>query len=109
MSAQTLPDLTDSLFDNVRAALGPVWDDQLTPAERELIRACCADAAELEVRALAAPRTREAQLELLREKAQIQAQLANLAAAGATRVADAFWDAVRAAVNGAVTIAFAAV
>src|SRR5688500_3418611 len=108
MSPTNLSDLTDSLLDNIRAALGSAWDERLTPAERELVRACCADAAELEVRALAAPRTRDAQLELLREKAQIQAQLSNIAAAGTTRVTDAFWDAVRAAVNGAVTIAFAA-
>ncbi len=104
-----LDGLSTSLLNSVRTSLGDLWEEKLSIAEQELIRGCCADAAELQIRALAALPTREAQLALLREKAQIHAQLMNCASLGAQRVADAFWGAVRGAVNGAVAIAFAAV
>ncbi len=73
-----------------------------------MLRLCCLDAAELQLRAMAAPDTADARLALLREKAHIHAQLASFAAAGATRVSQAFWESVRAAVNAGVSIAFAA-
>src|SRR4051812_48460331 len=95
------------ILTGVRERLSDSWDD-LDQADRELIAACCGDAAALQVRALAAPQTPDAQLRLLRDKAQIHAQLANLAAAGSVRLSSAFWDAVKGVVNGAVSIAFAA-
>ena len=100
-------DVSLRILTGVRDRLGDVWDS-LEPSDRERIIACCVDAAELQVRALAVPQGADEQLRLLREKAQIQAQLANLAAAGAVRLTTIFWDAVRGVVNGAVAIAFAA-
>lgn len=100
-------DIALRILSGLRDRLGDAWGE-LDAADRELIIACANDAAELQVRALAVAPTPEAQLKLLREKAQIQAQLANLAAAGANRLAIAFWDAVKSVVNGAVTIVFAA-
>jgi hypothetical protein len=106
MSARTTHDVTLRILSAFRTRL-PDWDT-LDPADRELIAACCADAARLQLRALAAPQTPDAQLRLLRDKAQIQAQLQNLAAAGSVRLSAAFWDAVKEVVNGAVAVAFAA-
>ena len=100
-------DIAMRILTGVRERLDDAWDD-LDAADRDLIIACCADAAELQVRALSVPHSGDGQLKLLREKAQIQAQLANLAAAGKARVNAVFWDAVKGVVNGAVTIAFAA-
>ena len=100
--------VASNVLANVITALGPLWERKLTEADRALVRACCDDAARLGVRAMATPRTREAQLELLRERAHIHAQLSACLALGVGRLADTFWDAFRAAVNGAVTIAFAA-
>ena len=100
-------DVSLRILTGVRDRLGDAWD-ALEPADRERIVACCVDAAELQLRALALPQHADEQLKLLREKAQIQAQLANLAAAGALRLTTIFWDAVRGVVNGAVAIAFAA-
>lgn len=102
-------DIALNILANVIRALGPLWERRLTDADRALVRACCADAARLGVRALAMPRTRDAQLQLLRERAHIHAQLCGSFALGAARVADAFWEGFRATVNGAVAIAFAAI
>ena len=106
MSARALHDITVRILAGVRDRL-PDWDS-IDPNDRELIVACCADAARLQLHALAAPQTPDAQLRLLRDKAQIHAQLSNLVAAGAVRVTTAFWDAVKNVVNGAVAVAFAA-
>lgn len=101
--------IADRIYQDLTHRLRQDWQQRLSTADRQLIHACCVDAAELEVRAMAAPLTRQSQQALLAEKAQINAQLANLAAAGMTEVASAFWDAVRLAVNTALAIAFAAV
>jgi hypothetical protein len=103
----TQDDIAMNILANVIRALGPVWERRLTDDDRALIRACCADAARLGVRALATPRNRDMQTQLLREKAQIHAQLSNCLAIGVGAVADAFWDGFRATVNGAVAVAFA--
>jgi hypothetical protein len=100
-------DVSLRILAGVRDRLGDAWD-ALDGADRERIILCAADAAELQLKALSLPQGSEEQLKLLREKAQIHAQLANLTAAGAVRVAAVFWDAVRGVVNGAVAIAFAA-
>ena len=100
-------DIAVRVLANLRERLGDSWEELELP-DRELIIACAADAAELQVRALGTPATADAQLALLREKAQIQAQLANLAAVGKVRISNAFWDAVKVVVNGGVAIAFAA-
>ena len=105
--ARILHDIAMRILTGVRDRLDDDWD-QLDAADRELIIACAADAADLQVRALALPPGNDSQLRLLRDKAHIQAQLSNLAAAGAARVTGAFWDAVKTVVNGAVAIAFAA-
>ena len=106
MVSRSLHDITVRILAGVRDRL-PDWES-IDPADRELIVACAADAARLQVRALASPQTADAQLRLLRDKAQIHAQLSNLAAAGAVRVTSAFWAAVKDVVNGAVAVAFAA-
>ena len=107
MTSAPLHSITLRILAHLRERLGAGWD-RLEQPDRELITACAADAAALHVRALATPQTPDAQLRLLKEKAQIQAQLANLTAAGAARIAHHFWDAVRNTVNGAVAVAFAA-
>jgi hypothetical protein len=107
MPTVPLHPVTQRILVHLRERLGRNWD-RMSVADRELIAACAADAAQLQVRALAAAQTPDAQLKLLRDKAQIQAQLANLTAAAAARLGNAFWEAVRTTVNGAVAIAFAA-
>ena len=101
-------DIALNILGNVIRTVGPSWESRLTDADRALVRACCNDAARLSVRALATPRNRDLQLDLLRERAHIHAQLHGCAALGAGRLADAFWDGFRNTVNGAVALAFAA-
>ena len=102
-------DVSLNILGNVIRGLGPAWERRLTDADRALLRACCADAARLAVRALATPRNADLQTDLLRQRADIHARLAGSAALGkAGDLADAFWDAFRATVNGAVTVAFTA-
>jgi hypothetical protein len=103
----TPDDVAVNILSNVIRAMGPLWERRLGDADRALVRACCDDAARLGVRALAAPRTRDAQLQLLRERADIHARLCGSLPLGAGRLADAFWDGFRATVNGAVALAFA--
>ena len=107
MSSRTTPDITLRILKNLRRRLGESWT-LIDPAQRELIAACCADAARLQLRALASPQTPDAQLRLLRDKAQIHAQLTSLAAAESLRLTNVFWDSVKEVVSGAVAIAFAA-
>jgi hypothetical protein len=103
-----------NIFAHVLRALGRDWDVRLTDADRARVRACCGDAARLCLRALATPRNRDLETELLRYKAAIHAELcavrAGAAHAGAAGrdLPDVFWDGVRATVNGAVAVAFAA-
>jgi hypothetical protein len=108
MMTTTTDDVASNILTNVVRALGPLWERRLSEPERALVRACCADAAQLGVRAMATPRNRELQLELLRERAQIHAQLANCVALGEGRLADAFWEAFATAVHGALAVALAA-
>src|SRR6185436_3996808 len=68
MSARTTHDITIRILAGIRDRL-PDWES-LDAADRELIAACCADAARLQLRALSAPQTADAQLRLLRDKAQ---------------------------------------
>src|SRR5690242_818520 len=95
--------LTERIFVGVKSNLGERWQEAWGPAERDLIRACCQDAAELQLLALAASPTPEAQAALLRAKAQINAQLCNIAAAGSAEVADALWSTVRLILSGALS------
>jgi hypothetical protein len=101
-------DVALNVLGNVIRALGPTWERRLTDAERLMVRACCNDAARLGVRAMATPRNRELQLELLRERAEIHARLANCLALGEGRLADVFWEAFASAVNGALAVALTA-
>ena len=101
-------DVELNILANVIRAVGARDWECMTEDERLLVRACCADAARLGVKALATPRNPDLQLDLLRERAHIHAQLAGCAALGAGRLAEAFWDGFRATVNGAVAVAFAA-
>lgn len=102
-------DIAERIYEDLALRLQDVWARGLTAEDRALLMRCCTDAAELHVRALAAPQTTEVQLALLREKAHIHAQLANIAAAAQVRLAATFWEVVKTVVNGAVAIAFAAV
>lgn len=103
-------DISANILSNVVSAMGRFhWERRLDERERTLVRACCDDAANLGVLCLAAPRHRDAQLELLRERARIHRALASSAALGAPgRLADAFWEGFRHTVNGAVAVAFSA-
>lgn len=101
--------LAERIFTGVKSNLGERWQDRWGPRERELIRACCQDAAELQLKSLAASPTPEAQAALLRSKAQINAQLCNIAAAGSSEVADALWSSVRLILSGALSVAIAVV
>lgn len=100
-------EIAERIFDELSARLRGL--KSLSPAERELIRRCCADAVELQLRAMAAPDTPEARVMLLREKAHLHAQLHSLSAVAAARVSKAFWESVRSVVNAGVAIAFAAI
>ena len=108
MITTTPDDVALNILANVIRALGPMWERRLTGPERLMVRACCADAARLGVRAMATPRNRELQLELLRERARIHAQLENCLALGEGRLADTFWEAFATAVNGALGVALVA-
>ena len=101
-----LDDVSMNILSNVVRSLGPLWDRRLTESDRALVRACCVDAARLSVKALATPRNREMQFELMREKAHIHAQLCSSVSLGVDALADVFWDGFRTTINGAVTVAF---
>jgi hypothetical protein len=97
-----------NIFNQVRVQLGDAWDD-FTESDRDLVMKCSIDAAELQVRALAIPPNNTAeQMRMLREKAQVHAQLLSLAAAESARVASIFWDVVKVVIGGAVAVVFAA-
>ena len=106
--AERLNAVARRIEDELKLRLRDAWASKLTKLDVETIRACCRDAADLHVRAMAAA-TVEEQQKLLREKAWIHAQLCNLVALKGTEAAAAFWDVVRTVVNGAVAVAFAAV
>ena len=108
MTVSTTDDVALNILGNVIRALGPLWERRLSESERLMVRACCNDAAQLGIRSMATPRHRELQLELLRERAQIHAQLANCLALGEGRLADASWEAFASAVNGALAVALTA-
>ena len=101
-------DIALNILSNVIRAVGPLWERRLTDADRALVRACCADAALLALRALATPRNRGLQAELLREKSHIHARLCDALPPGGATVVDAFWDGFAATVNGAAAVAFTA-
>jgi hypothetical protein len=96
-----------NIFDQLKKRLGEAWD-QVEGEDRLLIEQCAADAGVLAVAALAAPQTPAIQQRLLREKAQVHAQLMNLSCAEAQRVAHEFWEVVKAIASGLVAVVFAA-
>jgi hypothetical protein len=76
-------------------------------------RTCCRsialDWAELQVEALATPRTPDAQQRLARRKADVHAQLMNLQSVAASQgpaIAEAFWAEAQAVLGAAVGLAF---
>jgi hypothetical protein len=105
----TVAAIARQIESQISARLKDVWDSRLTQADRELVSACCQDAAELQVRAMATPPDTDAQAQLLREKAQINAQLANLATLQAQQAVDALWEVVRIVTSGAMKVALAGV
>lgn len=104
----SLETVADQLLNDLKQRLGRAWDERFDAAQRQLVQDCFSDAVQLQLTALAAPQTPEAQLQLLQEKAQINGQLANIADLEAGPVSDLFWQVVQRAVSTAVTIAFAA-
>jgi hypothetical protein len=105
---ERINDVARRIEDEVRRRLGDAWTRKLTKLDVATVRACCRDAADLQVRALAAA-TYEERQKLLQEKVWINAQLCNLVAVRGTEVADVFWDILHVVVNGAVAVAFAAI
>lgn len=101
-------DVGENIYRQLKARLGEAWE-QLSGEDVELLQQCSADAGVLQVAALVAPQTPEAQDKLLREKVQIHAQLMNLSSVGALEASAAFWDVVKLIVQGGVAVAFAAI
>jgi hypothetical protein len=89
--------IASDIRDAVAGALGQAGWEALTDTQRLLIEECALDAAELQLAAVAASADPAAAARVQREKAHVTAQLASIAAAQATRVADALWTA---AANG---------
>jgi hypothetical protein len=110
----TVKDIGQQILSQVQAKLGTAWEDSLLQADRDLIAEIAQDAAQLQIDALSTPAlgtlaTSDAQVALLRDKAQINAQLANVASITAAEVSSAFWGAVTNVATAAVKIAVAAV
>jgi hypothetical protein len=102
--------IAKNLLDGIKRRLGDAWDNRLSDADRRLVEACVADAAELQLRAMALdPHDDTAHLALLKEKAEIKAQLLNIAAAEAVGILGAFENSMRWAVQQLVKLAFAAI
>jgi hypothetical protein len=77
-----------------------------------LLQIAALDWAELQVEALATPRTPDAQQRLARRKADVHAQLMNLQSVAASQgpaIAEAFWAEAQAVLGAAVGLAFLAV
>jgi hypothetical protein len=106
-TVQSLSTLASHFESQLKEQLGGAWAAALSPADADLLTACSQDAAELTLRAMTAGPMD--QKWLLREKAQINAQLMNLGAAAGIRASDAFWGIVRTALDGAVMLAIAAI
>lgn len=106
--ADRIADIARRIEDEVRQQLGDVWARRLTKLDVATIRACCRDAADLQVRALAAAAP-EVRQKLLQERVWINAQLCNLVAVKGVETAAVFWRVVQGIINGAVAVAFAAI
>jgi hypothetical protein len=106
---QATRDLADKLLDTIKTNLGPDAWSGLSGDKRDLIAGCTYDAASLQIRALAGPQTPAAQQALLLERRQITAQLENIGATGASKVAEVLDQAIKLAVQGGIAIAFAAI
>lgn len=98
-------DVASNLIAQVRQRLGEEFES-FTGEDIDLIEQCAADAGVLYVMAGAAPPSEQPRL--LREKAQIHAQLMNIASIEASRAAAVFWDVFRQIAGGLVAVAFAA-
>lgn len=98
-----VPALADRIVRQVRADFAAGWADRLSAADRALLEAVAADAAAVVLLALTGPPGVAA-----REKAQVDAQLLNVASAEATWITRQFWASVAAAVRVAVGVALVA-
>src|SRR5688572_17554529 len=103
----TTHEIAMNILAELKRRLGEARYAGLGPDDRRLLRACCADAAELQVRALAAARTTDAHLALLRQRADVSGRLCDLSGAAGDDVPDAFWGAAKMVGNGGVAVAFA--
>ena len=92
-TATDLPPAAQLIRDGVIALLGQARWARLSDADRVLVEACCVDAAGLQLALLAAGSEPAAVVAVRREKAHVDAQLANIAAAQGVAVAVAIWDA----------------
>ncbi len=103
--ATTVTDVAQQILAQVKAQLGTAWADSLLEADRQLLTAIAADAAQLQIDALALGLGDPSGL--LAEKAQINAQLANIASISAAEVNAAFWVSVQTVAAAALKIAVA--
>lgn len=87
MGQQDLGDVGGQILDAVKARVGAAWESW-SEADKQLAAECAADAAVVGALALAGDPSAP------REKAQIDAQLANLQAAGAATARSVFWATV---------------
>ena len=85
-----MQDVAEQILKVLKDQLGGRWD-ALAGEVKDLATQCAFDAAALQVDALSG----RDPAEIATEKAQIDAQLANLAAGGEVNIAPAFWTAVQ--------------
>jgi hypothetical protein len=85
--------LAAKLTDGLKTALGPAWAD-LSVDDKVLIAECCTDAAALQIDTLAAPADAAAAKVMSDRRADIDAQLANIAAMETAVARTAFWNVV---------------
>lgn len=105
--ASQLTSLASSIYAQVRTDLGDAWGE-LSAEEKSLVAQCTTDAASLAIEAAASDAgDASAQQQLIREKAQIQAQTDNIEACAKTVISDAIWKAVNDALSKGIALAIA--
>lgn len=98
----------NNILETLKKQLGDQWN-QIVTTDRDLIDSVCQDAGRFLIMAQgASSENADEQKALLREKSQIDAQLANIVSIGANEAARAFWTAFNTVINGALTIGMAA-
>ncbi len=101
-AALTGTGLAEKIFAQFKAGLGRGWEERLTPADRELIKAASLDAANVLLLGMAGSDERAA-----REKAHAEAQLLNVAAIESAEAVQRLWSAAAAALKATMAVVLA--